>query len=141
MTSWNPLQNVDDDGIPPGRTAHVFTTHETVFEYADDLPDAFAGQTANGMMPSGLFSILEDDPLWDYKGPKDPRFSISLNTTPEYPSEDREVLVSTAPFSMPSSQHRKRTVMQYKGGYSTTDCSSEGEGDDSDGMDLDDSST
>lgn len=139
MTSWGPLPNVDQDGIPPGRTAHVFTTHNSVFEWAEGLPDAFAGQTANGMMPSGMFSIPEDDDVWKYTGPKNPRFSIPSETTSEYPSDNREVLVFTPPFFPPSSQNRKKTVMQYKGRYSSTDCSSEGdgEGDDSD-MDLDD---
>jgi hypothetical protein len=139
VTSWGPLPNVDQDGIPPGRTAHVFTTHASVFEWAEGLPDAFAGQTANGMMPSGMFSIPGDDPVWKYTGPKNPIFSIPSATGSEYPSRDREVLVYTPPFSTPSSQSLGKTVMAYKGGYSSTDYSSEGDDDnDFDSMDLDD---
>jgi hypothetical protein len=115
-----------------------------VVEWAEDLPDAFAGQTANGMMPFGKFSIPEDEAVWKYTGPKNPIFSIPSETGSEHPSDDREILVSTPPFSTPLSQNRKKTVKQYKGGYSSTDCSSEGdrEGDsdtDGDEMDLDDS--
>jgi hypothetical protein len=141
VTSWGPLPNVDEDGIPPGRTAHVFTTHDSVLEWAEGLPDAFAGQTANGMMPAGMFSIPEDDAVWNYIGPKNPRFSIPSEIGSEYPSDDREVLVSTPPFSAPSSQRQDKTVMDYKGRYSSTDDSSEGDGEgydnDSDYMNLD----
>jgi hypothetical protein len=139
VTSWGPVKNVNEDGIPPGRTAHVFTSHESVFNWAEGLPDDFAAQTANGMMPSGNFLIPKDEDFWKYTGPENPKFTIPSDTTSEYPSDERLILVSTPPFAPPVSQNRKRTVNQYKGSYS----SSEGEGGDSDNdgdnMDLDDS--
>jgi hypothetical protein len=55
---------VDNDGIPPGRTAHVFTTHKVTMENSKKLPDRYAAQTANGMLPGGRFVVEEGDLNW-----------------------------------------------------------------------------
>ncbi|KAG8751370.1 hypothetical protein FRC14_007958 [Serendipita sp. 396] len=51
VTTWKPVGDVDEYGIPPGRTSHVFTTHQAVIDWCKDKEEGYCRRTGGGYLP------------------------------------------------------------------------------------------
>jgi hypothetical protein len=102
VSTWGPRGDVDDDGIPPGRTAHVFTTHKATIENSAKLPDRYAAQTANGMLPCGRFVVEEGELNWSHDSPA---------MVPELSS--RAIRSSSIPFAQLKGTQKTKEANEY----------------------------